>query len=126
MFHFFHKWKWEFSFDYSINHWNFLTSYSYIFLFLDLLGTHVTYERLLFVQTLFTSYVYLLQNNQFHQGAKIQNILGKLCFEYLLSAEFLTLVYQGGQRDQIQLLINKVHQNPFTKKVSNFAHKCPN
>lgn len=47
----------------------------------------------MYINFILTSYV--------HQGAKIQNILGELCFEYLLSAEFLTLVlyestsYQG-------------------------------
>ena len=39
----------------------------------------------MYINFIFTSYVY--------QGAKIQNILGELCFEYLLSAEFLTLVF---------------------------------
>lgn len=49
----------------------------------------------MYTNFIFTSYVHLLKNNQFHQGGKIQNVLGELCFEYLLSAEFLTLVYQG-------------------------------
>ena len=67
----------------------------------------------MYVNFMFTSYVY--------HGAKIQNILGELCFEQLLSAEFLTLVLQVTKVYYSQVLsIFDMTDSIFENVVQNF------